>query len=54
MRSKKIYKSVSINDLKCIVNQFQNDATVDYFEIQVSKEHGTISEKSSRLYGLVT
>jgi hypothetical protein len=49
MRSKKLYQHVSLRELKKNIDQFDDDCTVEYFEIQVRKNHSVASTSSLRI-----
>jgi len=49
MKSKKLYKHVSMRELKKIIDQYDDDCTVEYFEVQVRKGHSTASSVSRRI-----
>ena len=48
MKNKKLYKSVSLGQLKKFLDRYKDDCTVDYFYIQVSSGGATSSIESER------
>ena len=46
MKSKKHYKHISLRELKKEIDNFDDECTVEFFHIQVSKSHSTAEIQS--------
>lgn len=51
MKSKKLYVPITIAQLKNRINEFKDDCEVDFFHVQVSREHSTCEIFSQRKDG---
>ena len=54
MKSKKHYKHISLRELKKEIDKFDDECTVEFFHIQVSKSHSTAEIQSIKMVPIST